>query len=124
MGTRSAAGGWAALVLTIGKIGGADADGRTVGYYTASVARGRDDYYTGRGRLPGSGLAPAPGRWARWGEVDADDFRQVVMDAVDPRTGSVLRGVRGAGGQGRPRRQVGRRGFRRRAISPPHVEGA
>jgi len=144
------------------KIGGADADGRTVGYYTASVARGRDDYYTGKREAPGQWFGAGAGALGLVGEVDADDFRQVVMDAVDPRTGSVLRqlvgdrpvrgldltfsapksasllvflgggdvpgngarGVRGAGGQGRPCRQVGRRGVRRRALSPPHVEGA
>jgi len=78
-------------VLTIGKIGGADADGRTVGYYTASVARGRDDYYTGKGEAAGQWFGAGAGALGLVGEVDADDFRQVVMDAVDPRTGSVLR---------------------------------
>ena len=34
-------------MLSIGVIGGWGGDGRSAGYYTASVARGRDDYYTG-----------------------------------------------------------------------------
>jgi hypothetical protein len=62
-------------VLTIGKIGGADADGRSAGYYTASVAKGRDDYYTGRGEAPGEWFGAACGALGLVGEVDAEDFR-------------------------------------------------
>ena len=40
-------------MLSLGKIGGGDGDGRSAGYYTASVAKGRDDYYTGKGEAPG-----------------------------------------------------------------------
>jgi hypothetical protein len=40
-------------MLTIGVIGGTSGDGRSAGYYTSSVARGRDDYYTGKGEAPG-----------------------------------------------------------------------
>ncbi len=42
-----------ALVLSIGVIGGRAGDGRSAGYYTSSVAKGRDDYYTGKGEAPG-----------------------------------------------------------------------
>jgi len=35
------------------KIGGSGGDGRSAGYYTASVAKGRDDYYTGKREAPG-----------------------------------------------------------------------
>jgi len=77
-------------VLTIGKIGGADADGRSAGYYTASVAKGRDDYYTGRGEAPGEWFGAACGALGLVGEVDAEDFRAVVMDARAP-SGEVLR---------------------------------
>lgn len=78
-------------MLTIGKIGGGDADGRTVGYYTASVARGRDDYYSGRGEAPGEWFGAGAAALGLGGEVDGDDFRAVVMDAQDPRSGGVLR---------------------------------
>jgi len=40
-------------MLSVGVIGGSGGDGRSAGYYTASVARGRDDYYTGKGEAPG-----------------------------------------------------------------------
>ena len=123
MGTRSAGG-----------VGGAGVDDRKDRWGGCGRAHGRLLHGVGRagprrllhreGEAAGQWFGAGAGALGLVGEVDADDFRQVVMDAVDPRTGSVLRGVRGAGGQGRPRRQVGRRGFRRRAISPPHVEGA
>lgn len=78
-------------MLTIGKIGGGDADGRTVGYYTASVARGRDDYYSGRGEAPGEWFGAGAAALGLDGEVDGEVFRAVVMDAQDPRSGVVLR---------------------------------
>ena len=77
--------------LSLGKIGGADGDGRSAGYYTASVAWGRDDYYTGRGEAPGQWFGQGAAALGLEGEVDAGDFQQVVMEAVDPRSGRILR---------------------------------
>jgi hypothetical protein len=77
-------------VLTIGKIGGGDAGGRSVAYYTASVAKGRDDYYTGKGEAPGEWFGAGSGALGLVGGVDADDFQAVVMDATAP-SGEVLR---------------------------------
>lgn len=81
-------------MLTIGKIGGADADGRSAGYYTASVAKGRDEYYTGKGEAPGEWFGADSGALGLVGEVDADHFQAVVMDAKAP-SGEVLRSLVG-----------------------------
>ena len=78
-------------MLTVGKIGGSDADGRTAGYYTASVASGRDDYYTGKGEAPGEWFGEGAARLGLEGEIDAEEFRRVVMEGVDPRSKEVLR---------------------------------
>ena len=78
-------------MLTVGKIGGSDADGRTAGYYTASVASGRDDYYTGKGEAPGEWFGEGAARLGLEGQIDAEEFRRVVMEGVDPRSKEVLR---------------------------------
>ena len=75
----------------MGKIGGGGGEGRTAGYYTASVARGRDDYYTGKGEAPGEWFGAGAGVLGLVGEVEADDFQAIVMDATDPRSGERLR---------------------------------
>jgi conjugative relaxase-like TrwC/TraI family protein len=78
-------------MVSVGVIGGSGGDGRSAGYYTSSVAKGRDDYYTGRGEAPGEWFGA--GAWALGleGEVDADEFRKVVMEATDPVSGERLR---------------------------------
>jgi hypothetical protein len=48
-------------VLSIGKVGGGNGDPR---YYIDNVARGKEDYYSGRGESPGVWLGsprPRPG---------------------------------------------------------------
>ena len=78
-------------LLSLGRIGGGGGDGRSAGYYTASVAKGRDDYYTGKGEAAGEWFGVGAGVLGLVGEVDADDFQAVVMDATDPRRGERLR---------------------------------
>jgi conjugative relaxase-like TrwC/TraI family protein len=77
--------------LSLGKIGGAGSEGRTAGYYTASVARGRDDYYSGKGEAPGEWFGQGAEGLGLVGEVDPDEFQAVVMEASDPRRGERLR---------------------------------
>jgi len=55
------------------------------------VARGRDDYYTGTGEAPGEWFGAGAGVLGLVGEVEADDFQAIVMDATDPRSGERLR---------------------------------
>lgn len=88
IGTGGGAGGG---VLTLGKIGGGEGDGRSAGYYTASVAKGRDDYYSGAGEAPGQWFGAGAVAMGLVGEVDPADFQQVVMAAVDPGSGEPLR---------------------------------
>ena len=78
-------------MLSIGVIGGWGGDGRSAGYYTASVARGRDDYYTGKGEAPGEWFGAGAQTLGLAGEIDADEFHKVVMEAVDPTSGEQLR---------------------------------
>jgi len=78
-------------VLSLGKIGGADGDARSAGYYTASVAKGRDDYYSGAGEAPGRWFGAGAAGLGLAGEVNPSDFQRVVMGAVDPRSGEPLR---------------------------------
>jgi conjugative relaxase-like TrwC/TraI family protein len=78
-------------MLSIGVIGGWGGDGRSAGYYTASVARGRDDYYTGKGEAPGEWFGTGAQALGLAGEIDADQFHKVVMEAVDPVSGEQLR---------------------------------
>jgi len=79
------------LVLSIGVIGGRAGDGRSAGYYTSSVAKGRDDYYTGKGEAPGEWFGEGAEALGLVGEVDGAAFRAVVMEAVAPGAGEPLR---------------------------------
>ena len=78
-------------MLSVGVIGGRGGDGRSAGYYTSSVARGRDDYYTGKGEAPGEWFGAGAQAMGLSGEIDADQFHKVVMEAVDPTSGEQLR---------------------------------
>jgi len=78
-------------MLSVGVIGGSGGDGRSAGYYTASVARGRDDYYTGKGEAPGEWFGAGSEALGLAGEIDATQFQKVVMGAVDPVSGERLR---------------------------------
>jgi len=63
-------------LLSLGKIGGGDGDGRSAGYYTASVAKGRDDYYTGKGEAPGEWFGQGAAALGLEGMVEPGDFQR------------------------------------------------
>src|SRR5262249_38187791 len=71
-------------------IGKLTAGGRGARYYTRTVARGREDYYAGKGE--------APGRWAGsgWGPEEGDgevseDALSALLAGVHPRTAEPIR---------------------------------
>src|SRR5262249_36502980 len=71
-------------------IGKLTAGGRGARYYTRTVARGREDYYAGKGE--------APGRWigSGWGSEDSDDpvsedALRALLDGQHPQTGALIR---------------------------------
>jgi conjugative relaxase-like TrwC/TraI family protein len=59
-------------------------------YYEASVARGLDDYYAGRGESPGSWVGAAAGELGLAGSVDEGALR-TLMRGEDPASGARLR---------------------------------
>jgi conjugative relaxase-like TrwC/TraI family protein len=68
-------------MLSIGKVGGKDADPR---YYTRSVASGRDDYYSGGGEAQGVWAGKGADLRGLVGLVEEDDF----FTALTPPAGS------------------------------------
>jgi conjugative relaxase-like TrwC/TraI family protein len=68
-------------VLSIGKLGADQA-----GYYERQVARGRDDYYSGKGEAPGSWTGRGAAILGLEGIVDADRFNAMIagLDPSDP----------------------------------------
>jgi conjugative relaxase-like TrwC/TraI family protein len=78
-------------MVSIGVIGGAVGGARSASYYTSSVAKGRDDYYTGKGEAPGEWFGAGAQALGLAGEIDAGQFHKVVMEAVDPVSGEQLR---------------------------------
>lgn len=79
-------------MLSIGKLGGG---GKTERYYTNAVARGQEDYYSGKGEAPGRWVGGGVGELGLSGEVDADDL------------GALLRGMNPKGGALRAVQQEG-----------------
>ena len=70
-------------------------------YYLSQVAKGLDDYYTGRGEMPGRWLgAAASGFGLGVGEVSVDELR-AVLAGLAPRTGLTPNGERLKTWQGR-----------------------
>ena len=63
-------------------------------YYERQVARGRDDYYSGRGESPGRWTGSGSEILRVGGRVDDDGF-MVLMDGRDPGTGERLKRVGG-----------------------------
>src|SRR3984957_5400004 len=57
-------------------------------YYIATVANGREEYYTGSGESPGFWLGQGARRLGLEGSVDPDDLRQVLA-GVSP-NGEIL----------------------------------
>jgi conjugative relaxase-like TrwC/TraI family protein len=63
-------------------------------YYERQVARGRDDYYSGRGESPGRWTGSGAETIGLGGQVDDDGF-MALMDGRDPGTGERLKRVGG-----------------------------
>jgi conjugative relaxase-like TrwC/TraI family protein len=74
-------------MLTIGKLG-ASVD--QLAYYEQQVARGMEDYFSGRGEAPGRWVGAGCGGIGISDRVDRDAFMR-AMDGCDPRTGERLR---------------------------------
>jgi len=81
-------------MLSIGKLGGAGGSPRSAGYYTQSVAKGREDYYAGRGEAPGEWIGAGAEALGLDGEVDAEGLG-ALMAGLDPASGEQLRKVVG-----------------------------
>ncbi|MDQ3741597.1 MAG: relaxase domain-containing protein [Actinomycetota bacterium] len=58
-------------MVSIGKLGGGPEAER---YYTDSVARGQEDYYSGEGEADGEWTGAAAQQLGLTGTVDEDDF--------------------------------------------------
>jgi conjugative relaxase-like TrwC/TraI family protein len=80
-------------VLSIGKLGADQA-----GYYERQVARGRDDYYSGKGEAPGSWTGRGAALLGLQGTVDAARFNAMIagIDPSDPTLERPLRDSRAA----------------------------
>src|SRR5580765_3621928 len=71
-------------VLSLGKLGAGQQS-----YYLEGVARGVEDYYSGRGEMPGRWVGVGAETLGRAGVVDGDDLR-AVLEGRDPATGMPL----------------------------------
>ena len=82
--------GWAGggRVLSLGKLGAGQQS-----YYLEAVARGVEDYYGGRGEMPGRWVGAGAETLALAGVVDGDALR-AVLEGRDPDTGVPLGRVR------------------------------
>jgi conjugative relaxase-like TrwC/TraI family protein len=65
-------------------------------YYEQQVARGRDDYYAGRGEAEGRWMGAGATALGLEGDVDADAFGALIA-GTDPTSGEVLRAGPGRG---------------------------
>jgi len=74
-------------VLSIGKLA---AGGRGARYYTRTVARGREDYYAGKGEAPGRWTGSGWGSEESDGEVSEHALRS-LLDGLHPRTKDPIR---------------------------------
>ncbi|MGQ0617084.1 MAG: MobF family relaxase [Acidimicrobiia bacterium] len=59
-------------------------------YYTDTVARGLDDYYSGRGEAPGRWLGIGAAGEGLDGEVSAEELARLFVEGVQPRSGESL----------------------------------
>ena len=62
----------------------------TVSYYTDTVARGIDDYYTGRGEAPGRWVGLGAEAEDLDGEVTAEELARLFDEGLHPRSGESL----------------------------------
>lgn len=80
-------------MLSIGKLSAGQ-----IGYYEGQVAKGRDDYYSGRGEAPGEWTGRGAGLLGLEGLVVAEQFHALLagVDPSDPELERPLRATRGA----------------------------
>jgi conjugative relaxase-like TrwC/TraI family protein len=76
---------WVALMLSIGKLAAGQER-----YYEQQVAKGLDDYFTGRGESPGRWLGRGAADLGLEGKVE-DGQLSALMAGRDPKTGEMLR---------------------------------
>jgi Ti-type conjugative transfer relaxase TraA len=74
-------------MVSIGKVGGGPGAER---YYTDSVARGQEDYYSGEGEAKGEWTGIGAQQLGLTGAVDEDDF-SALLRGISPRSGARLR---------------------------------
>ena len=74
-------------MVSIGKLGGGPGAER---YYTDSVARGQEDYYSGEGEADGEWVGTGAQQLGLIGVVDEDDF-SALLRGTAPRSGTRLR---------------------------------
>src|ERR687891_1727329 len=77
-------------VLTIAKLGVGQES-----YYLSKVAQGIEDYYSGKGEVPGVWIGRGAARLGLVGEVAGAELR-AVLSGIDPATGQRLAGREGA----------------------------
>ena len=80
-------------MLSIGKLAAGQA-----GYYERQVARGRDDYYSGRGEAPGEWAGRGAAALGLAGQVQAATFN-ALMAGVDPSDPDLERRLRDSRGE-------------------------
>jgi conjugative relaxase-like TrwC/TraI family protein len=76
---------WWWLVLSRGKL-----TPGTVSYYTDTVARGLDDYYSGRGEAPGRWIGIGAAGEGLDGEVSTEELARLLVEGRHPRSGESL----------------------------------
>src|SRR3954452_12954409 len=81
------------LMLSIGKLASGQAS-----YYERQVARGRDDYYSGRGEAPGGWTGRGAAALGLAGQVEAAQFN-ALMAELDPSDGALERRLRDSRGE-------------------------
>src|SRR4051812_38650136 len=80
-------------MLSIGKLAAGQA-----AYYERQVARGHDDYYSGRGEAPGEWTGRGAAALGLSGQVDATHFN-ALMAGVDPSDKALERPLRDSRGE-------------------------
>src|SRR5687768_15553404 len=85
--------GWQRLMLSIGKLAAGQAS-----YYERQVARGRDDYYSGRGEAPGEWTGRGAAALGLAGQVEAAQFN-ALMAGLDPSDETLERRLRDSRGE-------------------------
>jgi TrwC relaxase len=87
------------IVLSIGKLSAGATE-----YYVGEVATSAEDYYAGRGEQPGRWVGSLARELGLSGQVDPDDFRNVLR-GQHPETGEYLATAQGSASRAEKRRE-------------------